>query len=74
MSTININDQFQSLPVNIQKEVRDYIEFLVFKYANQKTKKSKIKSSFTFKWEGAIKKSKLSSVELQHLSNEWRNS
>jgi hypothetical protein len=73
MSTFNFYAKLNQLPVNIQKEVNDFIEFLFSKHLKSQPKKNK-KTAFTFKWEGAIKKSKLTSVELQHLSNEWRNS
>ena len=73
MKSENIISKFQSLPLSIQKEVADYIDFLINKYSLQKEKKKK-SSKLKFEWEGGIShlKKKYTSVELQHKANDFR--
>ncbi len=62
--------KIQELPVDIRKEVLDYVEFLLKKYkcSTSTTKK------FRFDWEGELSglHGNVSSVELQHRALEWR--
>lgn len=71
METALLNEKIIKLPIDAQKEINDFIEFVYLKYSTKKDKKKK----FNFKWEGALSeyKEKYNSVELQKKSNEWRN-
>jgi len=64
-----IKDKLEELPQDLEKEVLDYIEFLLQKYG-----KRTIKRKFKFDWEGGLSdlKEKYTSVELQHKALEWR--
>ena len=64
--------EIEYLPQPVQKQVMDYIEYLVNKYSD-KTKKDK-KETFKFNWEGGLKNKypNTTSVELQHLANKLR--
>ncbi|PKP55742.1 MAG: hypothetical protein CVT89_07685 [Candidatus Altiarchaeales archaeon HGW-Altiarchaeales-2] len=70
MYETEIHVKFLCLPDNIKADVLDYIDFLISKY-HCKAAKAK---GFKFDWEGGLAdiKEKLSSVELQHKSSEWR--
>ncbi len=56
--------KFKSLPPDLQKEVEDYIDFLIEKKVNRPRAPQKI----AFSWEGALKdlRNKYTSVDLQH--------
>jgi len=71
MEFSNFISEFNHLPREVQKQITDYMEFLLGKYS---PKPKKIKKEFKFDWEGGLKtlKHKYSSVELQHLTNELR--
>lgn len=58
----------KTLPPDVQKEVRDYIESLMRKRSKKPRRKLK------FDWAGALKdlRSEYTSVELQHKISEWR--
>lgn len=76
MNTYQFVAEIEKLPLNIQKEVMDFIEFLVAKYSlksKPKTKKSK-KGKYKFDWAGGLShlKDKYTSVELQHHINTLR--
>jgi hypothetical protein len=60
----------RELPEDLQREVLDYIEFLVNKYKI----KDKLEKKFKFDWEGGLAElqEKYSSVELQHKASELR--
>jgi len=64
-----IKARLEELPEDLEKEVLDYIEFLLHKYGNKTEKKR-----FKFDWEGGLSdlKDKYTSVELQHKASEWR--
>ncbi len=64
---------FDNLPKTIQKQVFDYIEFLLVKYKKENSNDSKDKK-FKFDWEGELSELKddYTSVELQHKANELR--
>lgn len=69
MSDKTLKTKIEELPIDLKKEVLDYIEFLLQKYS-KKVKKEK----FRFDWEGGLSelKDKFTSVELQHKALEWR--
>ena len=69
MSDKTLKTKIEELPIDLKKEVLDYIEFLLQKYS-KKVKKEK----FRFDWEGGLSelKGKFTSVELQHKALEWR--
>ena len=64
-----LKDKIDKLPPEFQKEVDDFIEFLLEKKLKRKSKKP------SFKWAGALKDMKTSytSVKLQHLISELRS-
>lgn len=61
--------RIEKLPLDLQKEVLDYLEFLEKKYLIPTNKEK----DFEFRWEGCLKhmREKYSSVELQHKALEW---
>ena len=61
----------EHLPSDVQKQLVEYIEFLLSKYSKKPKRSNK---AFKFDWEGGLKnlKHKYSSVELQHLTNDLR--
>lgn len=71
MELTNFISDFENLPKQVQKNVLDYIEFLMTKYKN---KRKKEKVEFKFDWENGLNelKNKFSSVDLQHRANELR--
>lgn len=64
-----VKDKLEKLPINLRKEVLDYIEFLSKKYGGGERK-----AGFKFDWEDGLSelKGKYTSVELQHKALEWR--
>ena len=69
MDDKGMKTEIDKLPVDLKREVMDYIEFLLKKYG-KKVRKGK----FKFDWEGGLSnlKKKYTSVELQHKAMEWR--
>lgn len=67
MEITNFVSEFESLPKKIQKQVLDYVEFLMTKYSKENGKKQQLK----FDWEDGISnlKNEYSSVDLQHQAN-----
>ncbi len=65
-----IEKKLKKLPPDKQKEVSDYVDFLVKKYESKGKKKHK----FKFDWKGGLSelKNKYTSVELQKKALEWR--
>ena len=63
-------NKVQHLPDSIQKQLLDYLDFLLSK----QVKESKPKQKFSFDWENGLKdlKNKFSSVDLQHHINNLR--
>lgn len=61
-------EKIRSLSPELQKEVQDYIEFLLEK----QKKRSRCKPQFP--WAGALKelRDKYTSVDLQHKISKWR--
>jgi len=66
----DIESKINKLPEHVISEINDFIDFLLDKYGETETEKSK----FSFNWEGGLNhiKDQYTSVELQHKSNEWR--
>jgi len=64
---------FEYLPKKIQKQVFDYVEFLLVKYKKENSNDSKDKK-FKFDWENELSglKDDYTSVELQHKANDLR--
>jgi len=71
MEITSFISDFEQLPIEIQKQLMDYLEFLMKKHSN---KSKKQKKTLKFDWEDGLKdlKKKYSSVELQHLTNNLR--
>jgi len=69
MYTQIIKAKLDELPEDVEKEILDYIEFLLHKYGKKTEKKR-----FKFDWEGGLSdlKDEYTSVELQHKAMEWR--
>ena len=65
-----IEKKLHQLPEQLRKEVLDFIYFLIAKSRNNLVNKKE----FKFEWEGGLSdfKTKYNSVELQHMSMEWR--
>lgn len=69
MKSDMIKVKLEELPEDLEKEVLDFIEFLLLKYGKKNEKRK-----FKFDWEGGLSdlKDKYTSVELQHKALEWR--
>ena len=69
MNTQIIHAKVGQLSDDLQREVLDYIEFLLQKYRHQVKQER-----FQFDWEGGLStlKGRYTSVELQHQALEWR--
>lgn len=65
-----IEAKIDQLSEELQREVLDYIDFLLQKYPDHPGKKQ----GFRFDWEGGLSglTTRFSSVELQHQAAEWR--
>ncbi len=70
MKLQDIESKIEKLPDQVIPEINDFIDFLLIKYGEKKSKKDK----FKFDWEGGLTnlKNKYTSVELQHKAMEWR--
>ena len=55
--------KLNKLPEEAKRELMEYIDFLLERYSNKKTKSQK---ALNFNWEGGLKEEKISSVDLQH--------
>lgn len=73
MDTNILLQKFQNLPLKIQQEIVDFIDFLWSRYKRGKIDKKR-KNKFSFDWESGLKNkfSNINSVELQHLANKLR--
>jgi len=62
-----IEEKIKKLPPELQKQVLDFIDFLLQKKVKKKKKKLK------FKWIGGLKelRDKYTSVSLQHKISDW---
>jgi len=65
----SIDKKIKRLPDNLQKEVEDYIDFLLSKNSRHKKKKLKLD------WIGGLKeyKDQYTALELQKKALEWRD-
>jgi hypothetical protein len=63
-----LKELIEKLPPDLQKEVKDFVEFLV-----EKNIKRRKKVRLELSWRGALRelRNKFSSVELQHKSLDW---
>ena len=63
-----IEERIKELPIELQQEVEDFVEFLVEKRLKRPRRKP------NFGWAGALKdlRERYTSVELQHKISEWR--
>ena len=63
-----IEERIRQLPPELQREVEDFVDFLLEKRLENPRGKP------TFEWAGALKdlRDQYSSVELQHKISEWR--
>ena len=63
-----LEEKINTLPPELQKEVEDFVEFLIEKRLKRPKGKPK------FNWTGALKelREQYTSVELQHKISEWR--
>jgi len=63
-----LGEVLEKLPPDLQKEVKDFIEFLLEKRAKRTRGKPK------FDWAGALEdlRNQYTSVELQHNISKWR--
>ena len=73
MSNKEVIEKLNSLPDNLKKEVIDFIEFLEYKNKVEKDNNEDEKK-LKFDWEGGLSelKNKFTSVELQHIINNYR--
>jgi len=70
MSTITkpLEELIRDLPPRLRVEVRTFVEFLLSKRTRPTLRKLRQD------WAGTLKAEGYTSVELQHLSSEWRDS
>jgi hypothetical protein len=68
MSAEAIRKKLDGLPAELEKEVLDFIDFLLQKH------RKKADRALLFDWEGGLSEinDKYTSVELQHKASEWR--
>ena len=64
-----IDHKIKQLPQNLQREVIDFIDFLLSKKVRRKHKKPQLK------WIGGLKeyRDKFTALELQKKASEWRD-
>ena len=69
MDIHSLEYKLSTLPDDLQKEVIDFIDFLI-----SKNKQDNVSSSFSFSWEGGLSdlREEFTSVELQHRTMDWR--
>jgi len=61
-----LEEKISALPPDLQREVGDFIDFLLEKRQKRPSKKP------TFIWAGTLRDLTCSSVELQHQASAWR--
>ena len=68
MAEMSLQDMIQALPPELQREVRDFVAFLVARQAKKR------KTKMRFEWQGALKemRGQYTSVELQHQISDAR--
>lgn len=71
MKPASIEKKIKELPPELQREVADFVDFLIMR--KKKSDDTK-KDSFNFKWAKGLSelKEKYTSVDLQHKSMDWR--
>ena len=64
----NLAEKIEQLPIELQQEVEDFVEFVAKKHTKRIPQKP------TFNWAGGLKdlKDQYTSVELQHKATDWR--
>jgi len=64
---MSLEELIKELPLDLQQEVQDFVEFLIEK------RLKKTKGKFRFSWAGALKdlRDRYTSVELQKKALEW---
>ncbi|MBI4317079.1 MAG: DUF2281 domain-containing protein [Chloroflexi bacterium] len=64
----SLDERIRELPPELQREVEDFVEFLLEKRLKKHRRKPELR------WAGALKdlRGKYTSVELQHKISEWR--
>lgn len=69
MSTQTLEQKFEMLPSELQKEAADFIDFLLTRKISKQKKKPKLN------WIGGLKeyRSQYTSLELQEKALEWRD-
>jgi len=67
----NIEEKIKLLPANLQKEVIDFIDFLLAKHCQIHQGKKKL----SFDWIGGLKeyRSQYTAVDLQKKASQWRD-
>lgn len=62
-----IHELIERLPLELQREVRDFVEFLMTR------RRSHPQRDLSFRWRGALRdlRDQYSSVELEHKSQQW---
>ena len=65
--TRSLEELIRELPPELQKEVRDFVEFLIEK------RMQKPRRTFRLDWRGALRdmRDQYTSVDLQHRASEW---
>jgi Protein of unknown function (DUF2281) len=63
-----LKELVRELPPHLENEVRDFVEFLLSKETSSKQAAQPLRQD----WAEKITISEYSSVELQHLANNWR--
>lgn len=66
--TQTLKEKLEALPEPLQKEVEDFVDFLLSKRAATQPK------GFSFSWAGGLRdlKEETTAVDLQHQASEWR--
>ena len=69
MSTQTLEQKFEMLPSELQKEAADFIDFLLTRKSSKQKKKPKLD------WIGGLKeyRNQYTSLELQEKAMEWRD-
>ncbi len=67
----NVEEKLKMLPMDLQNEVMDFIDFLLTKHGQKIQRKKQIK----FDWIGGLReyRDQYTSVELQKKASEWRD-
>ncbi len=63
--TQTLKEKLEALPEPLQREVEDFVDFLLVRGAAPQP-------SFSFNWAGGLAEMEETSVALQHKASEWR--